>query len=73
MRFIILPVGRWYKGRRLTFSSNRLHRSDPEFERVSSREYVEENPYVSPEEMVQVLVEEDDDLSLYAVRLTYLP
>ena len=51
--------------------SNRLQRSDPSFQRASSLEYMRENPYVSPEEMVQVLVDENDELSLYAVCLLF--
>ena len=44
---------------------NRISRQD--FEPLSAHEQLESNPYISPEELVQTMVNEDPELSLFAV------
>ncbi|WVR00241.1 hypothetical protein IAU59_007383 [Kwoniella sp. CBS 9459] len=51
---------------------NRLHRSDPSFVAGSSREQIHENPYASPEDVTQTLVNEDSELSLWATLVDHL-
>lgn len=50
-------------------SSNRLIRSDPSFEPSSATAQLARNPYIAPEDLMQYMVDEDDELSLYAVSL----
>jgi hypothetical protein len=47
---------------------NQLHRADPEFVPISSEQMLRENPYITPGDLSQLIVNEDDDLSLWAVR-----
>lgn len=45
----------------------RLHRAHPDFTPSSASAQLAENPYISPEELTQYMVDEDDELSLFAV------
>ena len=47
--------------------SNRLHREDPKFVGPSAKAHLVQNPYTSPEELTQMIVNEDPELSLMAV------
>jgi nuclear pore complex protein Nup107 len=49
--------------------SNRIHRSDPEFQPINAKDQSAANPYIPPDDLTQIIVNEDDDLSLFAVRL----
>ncbi|OCF38190.1 nuclear pore complex protein Nup107 [Kwoniella heveanensis BCC8398] len=51
---------------------NRLHRSDPSFMAGSSREQIDQNPYASPEDVTQTMVNEDSELSLWATLVDHL-
>ncbi|WWC64631.1 uncharacterized protein I303_107242 [Kwoniella dejecticola CBS 10117] len=51
---------------------NLLHRSDPSLEAGSSKQHILENPYASPEEIMQILVNEDPELSLWATLVEHL-
>ncbi|WWD19594.1 hypothetical protein CI109_104056 [Kwoniella shandongensis] len=51
---------------------NRLHRSDPSFVAASSKEQIHENPYASPEDIIQTIVNEDSELSLWATLVDHL-
>ncbi|RYH09368.1 hypothetical protein EON65_40225 [archaeon] len=48
-------------------SRNRLHREDPSFVLPSPEAALRANPYMPPEDVVQMVVSEDDELSLWAV------
>ncbi|WVN84934.1 uncharacterized protein L203_100071 [Cryptococcus depauperatus CBS 7841] len=52
--------------------SNRIPRSDPNFVPPSSERHLLENPYTSPEDLVQIMVIEDSELSLWATLLDHL-
>lgn len=53
--------------------SNRLSREDPSFEAPSAVAVLRDNPYIPPEDLVQLIVNEDEEISLYAVsRLTVI-
>lgn len=56
----------------LTRLSKRLSREDPSFEAPSAEQALRDNPYMPPEDLVQLIVNEDEEISLYAVRL-HLP
>lgn len=47
--------------------SNRIPRTDPNFVPPSAAQQIIENPYTSPEDLVQTMVIEDPELSLWAV------
>ena len=47
--------------------SNRMHRENPYFELPSAQAQVDDDPYISPEDLTQAMVNEDPELSLYAV------
>jgi hypothetical protein len=47
--------------------SNRLSRSDPTFTPSSATEQLARNPYIAPEDLMQYMVDEDDEMSLFAV------
>ncbi|WRT70272.1 uncharacterized protein IL334_007267 [Kwoniella shivajii] len=51
---------------------NRLHRSHPDFIAGSSKQQISENPYASPEDITQTLVNEDSELSLWATLVDHL-
>ncbi|WVQ67012.1 uncharacterized protein L199_005204 [Kwoniella botswanensis] len=51
---------------------NQLHRSDPNFIPGSSKQQMLENPYTSPEDIMQILVNEDPELSLWATLVDHL-
>ncbi|KAK8853177.1 hypothetical protein IAR55_003879 [Kwoniella newhampshirensis] len=51
---------------------NRLHRSDPSFVAPSSKKQILENPYASPEDVIQTMVNEDQELSLWATLVDHL-
>ncbi|ORX40632.1 nuclear pore protein 84/107 [Kockovaella imperatae] len=50
----------------------RLHRADPAFVRVSAKAHLAQNPYSSPEELTQYMVNEDSELSLLAMLVDHL-
>jgi nuclear pore complex protein Nup107 len=58
-----------YKAILITYS-NRLHRADPSFEPSDSERQVLDNPYITPEDLTQAMVDEDSELSLWAVSLS---
>lgn len=47
--------------------SNRIPRADPNFVPPSAAQQIIENPYTSPEDLIQTMVIEDPELSLWAV------
>jgi hypothetical protein len=47
--------------------SNRLSRSDNTFTPSSASEQLARNPYIAPEDLMQYMVDEDDEMSLFAV------
>jgi hypothetical protein len=47
--------------------SNRLVRSDPTFTPSSASDQLARNPYIAPEDLMQYMVDEDDEMSLFAV------
>ena len=47
---------------------NRLGRLEGSLSPLTSKQAVKDNPYISPEELTQILVNEDSELSLFAVR-----
>jgi nuclear pore complex protein Nup107 len=51
---------------------NRLSRQDPSFILPSAEAALAQNPYMTPEDLTQLLVLEDSDLSLYAVLVEHL-
>ncbi|WVQ84716.1 hypothetical protein IAT38_006873 [Cryptococcus sp. DSM 104549] len=51
---------------------NRINRADPAFVPPSSRDQILANPYASPEDVLQAIVMEDDELSLWAVLVEHL-
>ncbi|WWC91661.1 uncharacterized protein L201_006607 [Kwoniella dendrophila CBS 6074] len=51
---------------------NQLHRAAPNFEAGSSKQQILENPYASPEEVMQTMVNEDSELSLWATLVDHL-
>lgn len=53
-------------GRKL-ICSNRLIRSDPTFTPSSASDQLARNPYIAPEDLMQYMVDEDDEMSLFAV------
>jgi hypothetical protein len=53
--------------RLLLTSSNRLSRSDPSFVPSSASAQLARNPYIAPEDLMQYMVDEDDEMSLFAV------
>jgi hypothetical protein len=48
-------------------SSNRLSRSDPTFVPSSASAQLARNPYIAPEDLMQYMVDEDEEMSLFAV------
>lgn len=52
--------------------SNRLQRADPEFQPLSAEKALREDAYIPPEDLAQLIVNEDEDLSLWAVGRTRL-
>lgn len=52
--------------RQLT-ASNRSVRSDPTFTPSSASDQLARNPYIAPEDLMQYMVDEDDEMSLFAV------
>ncbi|WWC71980.1 uncharacterized protein I206_105939 [Kwoniella pini CBS 10737] len=51
---------------------NKIHRSDPNFESGSSKQQILDNPYASPEDVMQTMVNEDSELSLWATLVDHL-
>lgn len=52
--------------------SNRLHREDPAFEPPSAEDQLSQSPYTTPEDLVQAVVNEESDLSLWATLVEHL-
>lgn len=52
--------------------SNRLHRTDPGFTPPSAEEQLQTSPYTTPEDLVQSIVNEESDLSLWAALVEHL-
>ena len=50
-------------------ASNRLSRSDTTFTPSSASDQLARNPYIAPEDLMQYMVDEDDEMSLFAVGL----
>jgi hypothetical protein len=48
-------------------SSNRLSRSNTAFTPSSASDQLAQNPYIAPEDLMQYMVDEDDEMSLFAV------
>jgi hypothetical protein len=44
-----------------------LQRADPEFQPLSAEEALRGDAYIPPEDLAQLIVNEDEDLSLWAV------
>jgi hypothetical protein len=44
-----------------------LQRADPEFQPLSAEQALREDAYIPPEDLAQLIVNEDEDLSLWAV------
>ncbi|EIW72067.1 hypothetical protein TREMEDRAFT_66694 [Tremella mesenterica DSM 1558] len=55
-----------------TVYENRLNRDDPDFSPISAETLLQKCPYISPEELAQTVVEEDPELSLWAVLIEHL-
>jgi len=53
-------------------SSNRLSRSDPTFVPSSASAQLARNPYIAPEDLMQYMVDEDEEMSLFAVSFKVL-
>ncbi|ORY33501.1 putative nuclear pore complex protein [Naematelia encephala] len=51
---------------------NRIERADPSFLPPTALVQLHENPYISPEELTQLIVNEDPELSLYATLVEHL-
>nr|XP_019044194.1 nuclear pore complex protein Nup107 [Kwoniella bestiolae CBS 10118]OCF23124.1 nuclear pore complex protein Nup107 [Kwoniella bestiolae CBS 10118] len=51
---------------------NQIHRSDPNFIPGSSQQQIIQNPYSSPEDIMQILINEDPELSLWATLVDHL-
>ncbi|WVR07722.1 hypothetical protein IAU60_004764 [Kwoniella sp. DSM 27419] len=51
---------------------NRIHRSDPSFVAGSSENEINANPYASPNDVTQTMVNEDPELSLWATLVDHL-
>ncbi|ODN81544.1 hypothetical protein L202_01963 [Cryptococcus amylolentus CBS 6039] len=51
---------------------NKIHRVDPGYELPNSARQIVENPYTSPEELVQSMIVEDPELSLWATLVEHL-
>lgn len=51
---------------------NRLGREDPSFIKPSASSALAHDPYMTPEDLTQLIVLEDDNLSLYAVLVEHL-
>ena len=49
---------------------NRVERDSPGYAHASAVEQIRLHPYMSPMALVQVIIDEDPELSLYAVRPT---
>jgi hypothetical protein len=47
--------------------SNRLSRSHTTFTPSSASDQLARNPYIAPEDLMQYMVDEDDEMSLFAV------
>ncbi|KAK4685830.1 hypothetical protein P7C73_g4306, partial [Tremellales sp. Uapishka_1] len=49
-----------------------LHRSDPSFVASSAKDQLLQNPYITPEDITQYIIDEDSDLSLWATLIDHL-